>query len=343
MKFYVAFTFVALSHFVTADNRLMSLGRSNASFESRKNRTLEVASVGRVTKFRLINANIGNRGQSLIDPLVNGTIVNLKNYPTGQKFSIEAVTSIDKGPVGSVQFMFAGDDTFQTETTPPFALCRDAESVFKPCSQLVVGKHTVAATPYSLASRTGTMGPKHSVSFSIVNTIITTKAPSLYPTQVPKSTPVRVPKSTPAVAPSSIPRAVPKSTPVKPPKSISSVAPVLAPATTPTTSKFAKWIEVNPKAPIDARHEACFVMVGRKAYLLAGRGRKSINVYDPESRIWTNGTSAPYLFHHTQCVAANDSIWIVSSWSGGYPREMNNDKIYVRAYISNLILMHCHL
>ena len=92
----------------------------------------------------------------------------------------------------------------------------------------------------------------------------------------------------------------------------------------------AQWIEVNLNAPLNARHEACFLMVGRKAYLLAGRGIKPVNIYDPVTRTWTNGTAPPIQIHHTQCVAVNnDSIWIVSAWTGGYPMERNTDKIYV--------------
>ena len=71
-------------------------------------------------------------------------------------------------------------------------------------------------------------------------------------------------------------------------------------------------------------------MVGRKAYLLAGRGVQAINIYDPVTRTWTNGTAPPSQLHHSQCIAANDSIWMVSSWTGGYPKERENDKIYVR-------------
>ena len=76
-------------------------------------------------------------------------------------------------------------------------------------------------------------------------------------------------------------------------------------------------------------------MVGRKAYLLAGRGVQAVNIYDPVTRTWTNGTAPPIQIHHTQCVAVGNSIWIVSSWTGGYPMEKNTDKIYVRIFILN--------
>jgi hypothetical protein len=71
-------------------------------------------------------------------------------------------------------------------------------------------------------------------------------------------------------------------------------------------------------------------MVGRKAYLVGGRIIKPVDIYDPTTRKWTNGKPPPKSMHHTQCVAVDNSIWIVSSWTGGYPHEANNDLIYVR-------------
>ena len=75
-------------------------------------------------------------------------------------------------------------------------------------------------------------------------------------------------------------------------------------------------------------------MVGRKAYLLAGRGKQAVNIYDPVTRTWTNGTAPPIQIHHTQCIARHNSIWIVSSWTGGYPNERTVDNIYVSTFRS---------
>lgn len=88
---------------------------------------------------------------------------------------------------------------------------------------------------------------------------------------------------------------------------------------------------MNPNATITKRHEACFVMVNGLAYLLGGRGRKVMDVYDPKTKIWIQQTGPPIELHHTQCVAvpADDQIYIVSAWTGGYPMERNVDMIYV--------------
>ena len=334
MKLSHFFRYAAFVQYFSAAENYETLLRGNTGFERNTVRTLQVGTVGKVTKLVLVNANLGNQGQALIDPILNGTIVNLANYPTNQKLSVQAVTSTADGPVGSVQFMFDGTVNFQTENTAPYAMCRDNLGVFTPCPELVAGKHTVAATPYSLTKATGIKGQQTTVSFSIVTNIIPTKAPSMAPKStpvvVPKSSPVSIPKSAPVTAPVAAPATAPKSTPVSVPISAPVTVPKSTPVAAPINIKNAKWIEVNPNAPINARHEACFVMVGRKAYLLAGRGVQAVNIYDPVTRTWTNGTAPPIQIHHTQCVAVGNSIWIVSSWTGGYPMEKNTDKIYVR-------------
>ena len=102
----------------------------------------------------------------------------------------------------------------------------------------------------------------------------------------------------------------------------------------PPTSASAAWIEVDNDAPLHTRHEACFLMVGRKAYLLGGRSIQPVNIYNPITRKWTNGTAPPKSVHHMQCVVVDASIWIVSSWTGGYPHETNNDLIYVCLFVT---------
>jgi hypothetical protein len=436
-------------------------------------RELQSGSVGTVTTFRLVNANAGNQGQSLVDPLVNGAVINLANFPFNQLLSVDALISNMTGPIGSVQFTFAGRSNFRTESEAPYALCGNSGAIFSSCSQLVVGSHIVGATPFSLPGRTGVKGTQVSVSFNIVDIIPTppngpvpvvptpvaaptppvtlptapvpiAPAPVAIPTppvtlapvpvvptpvavplppvtlptapvpvvQTPVAaptlpvtlptapvpiapspvaiptppvtlapvpvvpTPVAVPipavtlapvpvpvVQTPVAVPTppvtlptilvpvaSMPVAVPTPpvtlptapvpavpTPVAaaPPSSITlptAPAPVFptpeaAPVVVPTAT--GQWIEVNPNAPLTARHEACFVIVGLKAYLIAGRGRSAVNIYNPISRTWTNGATPPIQIHHTQCVVADNKIWIVSSWTGGYPKEKNTDSIYV--------------
>jgi hypothetical protein len=99
-------------------------------------------------------------------------------------------------------------------------------------------------------------------------------------------------------------------------------------------SPVGRWVEVNASASITARHEACFVMVdnpkvGRKAYLVGGRGIKNTDVYDPITRIWTTKQKPPIEIHHIQCVAAAGLLWVMAAWTGSYPKETNAPNVYV--------------
>lgn len=99
-----------------------------------------------------------------------------------------------------------------------------------------------------------------------------------------------------------------------------------------TSSSTAAWLVVNTTSKnannnndngIIPRHEACFVQLGRKAYLMGGRFRQdnAVDIYDTISRTWSKGRPPPLELHHFQCVTVDDAIWIVAAWTGDYPRE----------------------
>jgi hypothetical protein len=289
-----------LKHESSFEHRRDILKRNNNNIHM-VHRNLQVGRVGRVSKLRFVNAITGTlNGQSLLDPITNGTIINLSNY-ANRTFNIEAVVDTTNEPVGTIRFGFGATSNFRTEGGVPYAFCGDTNHVYRSCPQLaVVGSYTVRATPYNLTKAQGTIGQTYTVSFSIIDQ-------PLQPIPSPTKVPTKAPTKTPTKSPTKIP------------------------TKSPISSALPAWIETDKNATgIDARHEACFVMVQRKAYLLAGRGIKPVNIYDPRTRTWTNGTAPPKEIHHTQCVAVDDSIWMVSSWTGGYPNEKNNDKIYVR-------------
>lgn len=76
-------------------------------------------------------------------------------------------------------------------------------------------------------------------------------------------------------------------------------------------------------------------MVKGEVVLLAGRRKnRSVNIYNPKTKTWRSGKPAgtaenPVEIHHTQCVAVGNNVWIVSSWTGGFPFEKNSGKVYV--------------
>lgn len=115
----------------------------------------------------------------------------------------------------------------------------------------------------------------------------------------------------------------------------SSASPSVSTSSSPSPSKSAvgtvgTWNIVNRMAgrPV-ARHEACFTWVAGRGYLIGGRKTRSVSIFDPDMRTWTEGKMAPQELHHMQCVAYDNKVWVVSSWRGKFPREINNENIYI--------------
>ncbi|CAN8064096.1 unnamed protein product [Agarophyton chilense] len=105
----------------------------------------------------------------------------------------------------------------------------------------------------------------------------------------------------------------------------------LAPATQKFSPAFFNHAFVFKGRPVQ-RHEACAVMINGLVILVGGRGvNKPVSIYNPKTGIWTThpGPGAGIEIHHFQCVAAQGKVWIVSSWTGGFPFEKDNDKIFV--------------
>lgn len=100
-----------------------------------------------------------------------------------------------------------------------------------------------------------------------------------------------------------------------------------------------QWALVNTTGQPTARHEACFVMVGGKGYLIGGRGAsKPVDVYDPVTRTWSKRAGPGVELHHMQCVGTNADdlgsrstrqIYIVSAWLGRFPNEQNHKNMYI--------------
>ena len=82
-----------------------------------------------------------------------------------------------------------------------------------------------------------------------------------------------------------------------------------------------QWSPVKTNGKPTARHEAAFVRVGEKCYLLGGRGIKPVDIYDPTTRTWTSGRPSPVEIHHFQPVVYNDEIYLMGAMTGPYPGE----------------------
>jgi hypothetical protein len=188
-------------------------------------------------------------------------------------------------------------------------------------------------------------GTPISVTFSSVASLppptrATVKAPTNPPVKAPTNAPVKAPTNAPVKAPTNSPVKAPTNTPVKAPTNAPVKAPTNTPVKAPTNAPVrqslmgGRWIEVNANAPINQRHEACFVLVdnpimGRRGYLIGGRGIKDIDIYSPCTRVWSKGARPPLELHHMQCVAAQSKLWIMAPWTGSYPQETNTPNAYM--------------
>lgn len=70
-----------------------------------------------------------------------------------------------------------------------------------------------------------------------------------------------------------------------------------------------------------ARHEAGFVALGEKLYLIGGRRINQTSVYDISSNTWQNVSKTPIELHHFQPVVFNDKIYIIGAMTGPWPNE----------------------
>jgi lysophospholipase L1-like esterase len=89
----------------------------------------------------------------------------------------------------------------------------------------------------------------------------------------------------------------------------------------------AKWETCETHGKPHPRHEAAFVGIGGKFYLLGGRRIQPVDLYDPATKTWTQGTPPPVEVHHFQPVIWEGKIWLVGAMTGQYPHESALDHI----------------
>lgn len=77
------------------------------------------------------------------------------------------------------------------------------------------------------------------------------------------------------------------------------------------------------------RHEATFINIKEKMYLLGGRRIQNISIYDAEKNIWSTGSKPPLELHHFQAVVFDNKIYVMGALTGGYPAETPVPNIYI--------------
>jgi N-acetylneuraminic acid mutarotase len=103
------------------------------------------------------------------------------------------------------------------------------------------------------------------------------------------------------------------------------------PSSTPEVTKPTTWQAIFPvdsSAP-SARHEAAFVRLGDRAYLLGGRGIKPVDILDLKTMTWTAGALSPIEIHHFQPVVYEEEIYLMGAMTGKYPGETPLPDIHI--------------
>ena len=96
-----------------------------------------------------------------------------------------------------------------------------------------------------------------------------------------------------------------------------------APTSDPAASTDSGWraVKATDGSRPTARHEAAFIGLNERYYLLGGRGIKPVDIYDPATQQWSEGASSPVEIHHFQPVVYDGKIHLLGAMTGGYPGE----------------------
>lgn len=93
--------------------------------------------------------------------------------------------------------------------------------------------------------------------------------------------------------------------------------------------KYWKIVAASDSSKPIARHEASFVKVKDKFYLLGGRGIRPVSIYNPQINSWSEGAKPPIEMHHFQPVVYKDKIYLLGVMTGKYPAENPVSHIYI--------------
>jgi N-acetylneuraminic acid mutarotase len=90
----------------------------------------------------------------------------------------------------------------------------------------------------------------------------------------------------------------------------------------------AGWETVSVQSLPTARHEASFVALNGRMYLLGGRGVKPVEEFDPTAKTWRKLAPTPIEMHHFQALAMDGKIWVIGAMTGPYPGEKPLERVY---------------
>ena len=81
------------------------------------------------------------------------------------------------------------------------------------------------------------------------------------------------------------------------------------------------WKPMDASGAAEKRHENAFVQAGNKFILIGGRGQKKTDIYDTQTRKWSEAAQPPMEVHHVQAVSLDGLVYILGGFTGGWPYE----------------------
>jgi len=78
-----------------------------------------------------------------------------------------------------------------------------------------------------------------------------------------------------------------------------------------------------------ARHEAAFIEVAGKFYLMGGRRVQEVSIFDPETNTWASGQKPPIEIHHFQGFGYQGKVYAVGAFTDKYPHEIPIPHAYI--------------
>lgn len=89
------------------------------------------------------------------------------------------------------------------------------------------------------------------------------------------------------------------------------------------------WHSLEAEGSATERHENALLKAGNKFILIGGRGLKAIDIYDTQTKEWTEGTQPPFEIHHIQAVELDGLVYVVGAMTGGWPYETSLSHILI--------------
>ncbi|MFT6865406.1 MAG: hypothetical protein ACJA08_000224 [Cyclobacteriaceae bacterium] len=90
-----------------------------------------------------------------------------------------------------------------------------------------------------------------------------------------------------------------------------------------------EWQMISCTGEPMARHEAAFIELDGKFYLVGGRRIQEVSIFEPADNSWKSGAKPPVEIHHFQGFSYEGNIYAVGAHTGRYPHETPLAQAYV--------------